>query len=254
MRAIMLAIVCLCAYFAAGQDADPAFCDAVDGIISEVSGYDRGDTTKQHLDVTRYEYSVGRVTQPTKLPGAANCGAYVYGLRSSRTIRYTCQWTGTSPRSTFVNFGTQLHPCLAKRGYSASSPVDGEGPLIAGSRTTDHEDRFTHVWKTGQGLNQLYLVAYKVGTKGVFLQIRFFDRSYDDKRRRIRNWVREHERAKRNYRKCLRSTDCTASEEMGEYIYSDDNPYRDAYGEPAPELEAVGELWAKSGRNAGELP
>lgn len=256
MRAIMLAILGLGAYSAIGEDADTAFCDTIDGAIAEFRNLDYGGGTEHDFDES--EYSVSRITQPAKLPGAASCGAYVYGAYRSSRI-YTCQWTGNNPRSTFVVFGGQLHSCLAKRGYSASSPVDGEGPLIAGLRTEDRGDRFTRLWETEGGLDQFYLVAYKMSTKGVFLQMRFLDDSYGDRKRRIRNWLREHKRAKRNLERCRRQwkqnrMDCTVEDSMGTYIYGDDNPYKETAGESYPALEAVGELWEKSGRNAGELP
>ena len=101
MRAIMLAILCLCACAAVGEDADTAFCDTIDGAIAELRKFGHYSASADLNHSLGTDYYVSRVMQPTKLPGAADCTAYVYG--DPETAFYTCRWTSGSPRSTFVD-------------------------------------------------------------------------------------------------------------------------------------------------------
>ena len=239
MRAIMLAIVCLCAYSAVGQDADSAFCDTIDGAIAEFRNLSRFDSPGSTNSSLGGDYAVHRVPQATKLPGAAECTAYVYG----GTVFYTCRWTGTNPRSTFVDFGTQLDGCLTERGYSR--PWEGEtleGPLTAGVRTREGQGYFAQFWRGGRdGRYGVILKAYKMSAKGVFLQMRFYDPNFLDKAHQVWDWEADY-------------ISVRASRVLGKSAsYSSRNPFASARPGAQKEKEAA-DLWNNAGENPGEFP
>ena len=246
MRAIMLAILCLCAYSAIGEDADTAFCDTIDGTIAEFSNATtvlvNYDGASDYNDSLGSDYIVYRVPQPTKLPGATDCTAYVYGSSVVRAaVFYTCRWTSGQPRSTFVDFGTQIDRCLTEQGYSR--PWEGktklEGPLIAGVRTEDDGGHFAQFWRGGSAVDgyEVTLKAYKMSAKGVFLQMRFYDSDFRFLQREVRDWYSEH-------RSAIRHDD--------PYRYSEGNPFAIARPGAQKETEAY-ELWINAGENPGEI-
>ncbi len=219
MRAIMLAIVCLCAYFAVGQDADPAFCDTLDGIMSEVGDYSYYTVVINGELVSKHEimgddnrFSVIQDSDPIKLPGATSCVAMMLGWY---TIVYTCQWMTKKPRSTFVSMGGGVVSCLGKRGFS-SYVVSGEnenGPAIPGAKTSDGGRRFSlRMFKqiSSSQVNmdytyaQVSLFTYKVPTKGTFLCISFYQN--DEEYSKRFSWLKHY----------------AAEAKSGEY--SDNNP------------------------------
>ena len=232
-----LASACLlCTLSAVGEGADTAFCDTIDGTIAEFRDGDDLIDYRAANDSLGSDYRVYRVPRPTKLPGAADCTAYVY----DDTVFYTCRWTSDSPRSTFVDFGTRLDHCLSERGYSR--PWEGkrrlEGPLIAGVRTAEGEGHFAQFWRGGRKDRYgVILKAYKMSTKGVFLQMRFYDPAFLGLVRQVEDWSSAHASAiiteDRNY-------------------YSRDNPFATARPGAQKEEEAS-ELWKNAGENPGEL-
>lgn len=98
---------------------------------------------------------------------------------------------------------------------------------------------FAQFWRGGR--NDRYgviLNAYKMSTKGVFLQIRYYQPEFRDMVRQVRAWTREHHMA------IIRDEP---------YRYSEDNPFEFARSGAQKEKEAS-ELWGDAGENPGEMP
>lgn len=234
MLATIAFLVCvLCAHSAVGEDANVAFCDTLDGMMNSTFSWDE--------EFRVGKYIVVRAMQPTKPPGAVRCVAYGYGVEGDTSndmessILYTCQWNSSSPRSTFEDFGTRLNACLERQGYS-SRPSVGDGPFIG----EDQGDRFGRSW---DGKNpEIYLWAYKMSGKGVFLRVRNAGiRNFARHKRRIERWLEQHRKALVNFQTCVGQEQlsirshgayeaCSEKESEGEHIYSSSNPYRGSLG------------------------
>ena len=288
MLAAIAVLACLlCAYSAVGEDGDTSFCDTLDGMMNSTISWD------EELRVGRY--TVLSAMQPTKPPGAVRCVAYAYTYSLSDddvqySTLYTCQWSSSNPRSTFVDFGTRLHACLEKQGYSSRPSVD-DGPFIG----EDQGERFYRYW-VGKW-PEIHLAAYKMSGKGVFLRVRYAGiDDYQGKRERLERYLDEHSKALVYFQTCVDREElalkypgqhdaCSDYRKEGKHIYSSKNPYRGSLGSVLANVneeilmarfkpedirqlrdisedirqerlrrEEAGKLWINGGRNPGEIP